>query len=40
MGGWANWVMDIKEGTGFNEHWVLYATKKPLNSSPETNNTV
>ena len=23
LGGWSNWVMDIKEGTRCDEHWVL-----------------
>ena len=23
-GGWARWVMGIKEGTHFDEHWLLY----------------
>ena len=35
-----SWVMDIKEGTWSNEHWVLYATDASLNSTSETNNTV
>ena len=39
-GGWGNWVMGIKEGTGWNEHRVLYATDESLNYTPETNNTV
>ena len=38
-GGWAKWVMGIKEGT-CDEHWVLYTTDKSLNSTPETNNTL
>ena len=29
----------IKEGTCWNEHWVLCATEESLNSTPETNNT-
>ena len=31
-GGWAKWVMGIKEGTCWDEHWVLYVTDKSLNS--------
>ena len=30
--------MGIKEGTWYNECWVLYATDEPLDSTPETNN--
>ena len=36
--GWGNWVMGIKESTGWNEHWVLYATDESLNSTPKTNS--
>ena len=32
--------MDIKEGTWYNEHWVLYATDESVNSMPETSNTL
>ena len=32
--------MGIKEGTEYNEHWVLYAADESLNSTSETNNTV
>ena len=27
--------MDIKEGTCYDEHWVLYVSDEPLNSTPE-----
>ena len=38
MGGeWARSVMDIKEGTCSDEHWVLYVSDESLNSIPETN---
>ena len=37
MGGWAKWVMGIKEGTCWDEHWVLYVSDESLNSTPETN---
>ena len=40
VGGWGNWVMDIKEGTWYNEHWVLYKTDESLTSTSETNNTL
>ena len=39
-GGRVNWVMGIKEGTWWNEHWVFYATGKLLNSTSETKNTL
>ena len=26
MGGWAKWVMGIKEGACWDEHWVLYGS--------------
>ena len=38
--GWAKWVMDIKEGTCWDEHWVLYVSDKSLNSTPETITTL
>ena len=31
------WGMDIKEGTGCDEHWVLYVSDESLNSTPEMN---
>ena len=34
---WARWVMGIKEGTCYNEHWVLYVSDESLNSTSETN---
>jgi len=37
MGGWGNWVMDIKEGMCCNEHWVLCKTDESLTSTSETN---
>lgn len=33
-----NWVMGIKEGTGWDEHWVLNATDDLLNTTPETDD--
>ena len=38
--GWAKWVMGIKEGTCYDEHWVLYVRDESLNSTPETNFTL
>ena len=34
-GGWAKWVMDIKEDTCWDEHWVLYVSEQALNCIPE-----
>ena len=36
-GGWARWVMSIKESICCDEYWVLYVSDKSLNSTPETN---
>ena len=30
--------MGIQEGTGCDEHWVLYATDESVNSVSETND--
>ena len=38
--GWAKWVMSIKEGTRYDEHWVLYVSDESLNPTPETNITL
>ena len=38
-GGWAKWVMGIKEGTG-DERWVLRLSDESLSSTPETNITL
>ena len=35
--GWARWVMGIKEGSCYFEHWILYVSNKSLNSTPEIN---
>ena len=35
VGGWAEGVRDIKEGTCWDEHWVLYVNDESLNSIPE-----
>ena len=32
--------MGIKEGTGYDEHWVLYISDESLSSTPETNITL
>ena len=33
-------LMDIKEGTWYNEYWVLYKTDESMISISETNNTL
>ena len=40
MGGWAKWVRGIKEGTCWDEHWVLYVNDESLGSTLETSTTV
>ena len=40
MGGWAKWVMGIKEDTGWNEDWVLYVGDELLDSTPEAKTTL
>ena len=30
------WMMGIKEGICYDEHWVLYVSDESLNSTPET----
>ena len=35
-GGWGNWEMGIKEGTGWSEHWVLHATDESWNITSKT----
>ena len=32
--------MGMKEGTSWDEHWVLYVRDESLNSTPETNFTL
>ena len=34
---WVRWVMGTKEGTCWDEHWVLHVSDESLNSTPETN---
>ena len=36
-GVWAKWMMGIKEGTCYDEHWVICVSDESLNSTPETN---
>ena len=40
MGGWVKWVMDIKEGTYWDEHWVTYVIDELLGSTPEAKITL
>ena len=39
-GGWAKWVTDIKEGTCYDESWVLHVSNESLNYTPKTDITV
>lgn len=39
-GEWVKWVMGIKEGTCWDEHWVLYVGAKSLNFTPKTSITL
>ena len=32
---WAKWVMGIKEGNCWDEHWVLHVCDESLNAIPE-----
>ena len=36
-GGWAKWVMGIKEGTWWDELWVLFVNDESPNSTPKIN---
>lgn len=38
LGGWVSSVMDIKEGTDFMEHWVLYAKTESWDITSKTND--
>ena len=38
--GWAKLMMGIKEGTCFDEYWVVYVSDESLNSTPKTNITL
>lgn len=41
MGGeWAKWVMGIKEGTFWDEHWMLCVSDESLNSTSENTITL
>ena len=35
--GWAKWVMGTKEGSCYDEHWVLYVSDESLNFTHEIN---
>ena len=37
--GWTRWVMGIKEGTCWDENWVLHISDESLDLTPETNTT-
>ena len=34
------WVMGTEEGTCWDEHWVLYASDEPWESTPKTKSTL
>ena len=34
------WVMGIEEGTYWDEHWVLYVSNEPWESTPKTKSTL
>ena len=38
--GWTEWVMGIKEGTFWDEHWVSYVRGESLDSTPEAKTTL
>ena len=38
-GRWAKWLMGIKEGTCYVEHWMFYVNDESLNS-PENSITL
>ena len=40
MGGRANWVISITEGTCWDEHRVLYVSDESLGSTAENNATL
>ena len=40
MGERVKWVMRIEEGTCWNEHWVLYVSDEPWESTPKTKSTL
>ena len=35
MGRWVKWMMGIKEGTFWDEHWVSYVSDESMGSTPE-----
>ena len=39
-GGWARWMMGIKEDTYCDEGWVSYINDDSSNSTPEINTTL
>ena len=36
--GGGSWVMGVKEGTCYDEYWVLYANNESLNTNSKTND--
>ena len=37
---WDKWVMGIKEGICWDEHWVIYVSDESLGSTPEAKTTL
>ena len=37
---WGKWVIGIKEGTFWDEHWVSYARDESLGTIPEAKTTL
>ena len=35
-GKWGKWMMDLEEGTCWDEHWVLYISDESQGSTPES----
>ena len=40
MGGWVQWVMEFKEGTFGDEHWMSYVRDESLGSTPGAKTTM
>ena len=35
-GGWAKWVLSVKEGTCYDENYVLYVSDESLSSTEDS----
>ena len=40
VGDRGKWVIGIEEGTCWDEHWMLYVSDEPWESTPKTKNTL